>query len=179
MAIAGLEEVGIRLGVRTEGDIVVQGGEALMPMTWGWLYPVVLLPAEAEVWTTDRRRDVLLHEMAHILRFDCLTQAVAQWACAVYWFNPLAWLAAARMRKERERACDDMVLAAGVRPSDYALLLVEMAREYRSGRSAALAAVSMARSSHLEGRLRAILDPTLRRGRARGRTARRSCPSPC
>ncbi len=156
-------EATARLGVRRRVTVLISR-DALMPMTWGWLRPVILLPDEANAWPLDRRRDVLLHEMAHIRRSDALTQAIAQAACAVYWFNPLAWLAAGRMHVEREQACDDMVLVAGARPSDYALLLLEMARRLRSGRAAALAAVSMARPSHLEGRVLAILDPDQKRG---------------
>lgn len=155
------------MGVRRRVDLY-QGEQAQMPMTWGLLRPVVLIPAEFGGWTPERRRDVLLHELAHVRRFDCLTQAVAQLACAVYWFNPLAWIAAARMRVERERACDDLVLTLGGLPSEYAGSLLEMARTLRSGRAAALAAVSMARPSQLEGRLLAVLDPNRpRRGFSR------------
>ena len=90
-----------------------------MPMTWGCLPAVgplpgagarVLLPAEAEEWPEDRRRAVLLHELAHVKRRDCLSQLIAQLACAVHWFNPLIWLAGHRMLVERERACDDLAL---------------------------------------------------------------------
>ena len=84
-----------------------------MPIACGVIRPTVVLPAAADDWPDDRVRVVLLHELAHVRRRDCLTQAVADAACAVFWFNPLAWMAVRELRRERERACDDMVLAAG------------------------------------------------------------------
>jgi Tol biopolymer transport system component/beta-lactamase regulating signal transducer with metallopeptidase domain len=135
-----------------------QSDQVSVPMTWGVLRPIVLLPADAESWPEERRRLVLLHELAHIQRADCLTQMLAQLACAFYWFNPLTWLAARQLRMERERACDDRVLQAGARASDYAQHLLEIARGARGASCASLAAVAMARPSQLEGRLLAVLD---------------------
>ncbi len=132
---------------------------ATMPLTWGVLRPVLLLPAEADNWTAARQRMVLWHELAHIRRYDWLTQMLANLACALYWFNPLVWLAARQMRKERERACDDLVLACGAKPSEYAHELLALAAGLTDPRLATLAAVPMARRSLLEDRLRAILDP--------------------
>jgi beta-lactamase regulating signal transducer with metallopeptidase domain len=143
--------------------VILCSDHATMPMTWGYLRPVVLLPAESEAWSIERRRDVLLHELAHVKRWDCLTQTIAQFACALYWFNPMVWVASRRMRIERERACDDLVLQAGTRPSEYAGHLLEMARVLRSPRSSSVAAIAMARPSQLEGRLLAILDPSRNR----------------
>ena len=65
-----------------------------MPFTYGLLRPVIVLPESADEWTTDRRRSVLLHELAHVRRRDLLTNAIVQLACAVYWFHPLVRLAA-------------------------------------------------------------------------------------
>jgi len=136
--------------------LLLRSAEDLMPMTWGWWRPAILLPARAEQWAPEKLRVVLLHELAHIRRGDVVVQAIASFACAVYWFNPLAWLAARRMCIERERACDDLVLNLGCRASDYAGHLVEIARSFR--RVPHVAAIAMARSSGLQGRVTAIVD---------------------
>jgi len=137
--------------------------DATTPMTWGVRRPVVLLPHEADAWDEDKRTAVLLHELAHVKRRDTLTQSLAQLACALHWFNPLVWLAARRLRIEREHACDDAVLAAGARASEYAAYLLDIARSLRSVRVASFATIAMARRSQLEGRLLAILNPSRNR----------------
>jgi HEAT repeat protein/beta-lactamase regulating signal transducer with metallopeptidase domain len=148
---------------------------AAMPMAWGLFRPAVLMPAAADGWPAERLRIVLLHELAHVKRRDCLTHMLAQVSCALHWFNPLAWMAARRVRTERERACDDLVLAAGTRGPDYADQLIEIARVMRAGRFPAVlagASLAMAHRSELEGRLMAILDPSVpRAGLSRLRTS--------
>ncbi|HEX4568214.1 MAG TPA: M56 family metallopeptidase, partial [Vicinamibacterales bacterium] len=149
----------------------LRSGAQSMPMAWGVFRSSVLMPADADGWPIERLRIVLLHELAHVKRHDCLTHLVAQLACAAYWFNPLAWVAARRLRTERERACDDLVLASGTRGSDYADQLLDIARVMRAGRFPAVlagATLAMAHRSQLEGRLMAILDPSIpRRGLTR------------
>lgn len=147
------EELGIRRVVR-----LVQSGRRAMPMVWGLVRARLLIPSEALSWPVDWRRVALLHEMAHILRRDCLWQIVAQLACAAYWFHPLVWLARRAMQIESEQACDDIVLQAGSRASDYAEHLLRIASGLRTGRISGAAAIAMARPSRLEGRLMAILD---------------------
>ncbi|HZB25277.1 MAG TPA: M56 family metallopeptidase [Vicinamibacterales bacterium] len=156
MAIALASEVGVPSNIT-----FLRTTRGSMPMACGLLQPAVIMPAEADAWPADRLRVVLLHELAHVKRRDCLTHALAQLACAVHWFNPLAWIAARQVRTERERACDDLVLAAGTQPPDYADQLLEIARAMRGSRPALLAGASlaMAHRSQLEGRLMAILDP--------------------
>ncbi|HJQ70762.1 MAG TPA: M56 family metallopeptidase [Blastocatellia bacterium] len=142
---------------------LLKSSRVAMPQTWGTLSPAILLPADADGWSTERKRVVLMHELAHVKRRDCLTQVMAQTACSFYWFNPLVWMAARRLRMERELACDDQVLEKGTRASDYADLLLDIARTLHSGRCSSLTAVAMARQSQLEGRLLAILNPSLNR----------------
>jgi beta-lactamase regulating signal transducer with metallopeptidase domain len=155
-----------RLGV-TRPLILLRGERLAVPVTWGIVYPAVLLPQDSDSWSEERRRFVLVHEMAHVKRFDALTQLLAQISLAVFWFDPLVWLAAHRMRVEREHACDDYVLRDGTAPSLYAGELLEMVRSIgmpsHDSAAPAFAALAMARRSEFEGRMLAILDPRLDR----------------
>ena len=146
---------------------VVESKAVATPLVCGLWRPMIVLPSSAAHWSDQRRRVVVLHELAHIKRRDCLTQAIAQIVCAAYWFNPLAWLAARRLRAERERACDDFVLAAGADGPDYAAHLLDIAQNMKGSRIRTAAGLAMARPSQLEGRLLAILDPAVRRSSAR------------
>ena len=170
MAMDLAEEMGVSRRLR-----FLRSGRASMPVATGLFRPTVIMPADADTWSESRLRVVLLHELAHVKRRDCLTHVLAQAACAFYWFNPLAWLAVKRARAERERACDDLVMACGTRGSEYADLLLEMARVLRGDRFPALlggASLAMAHRSQLEGRLMAILDPRVpRSGLTRARAA--------
>jgi HEAT repeat protein/beta-lactamase regulating signal transducer with metallopeptidase domain len=145
---------------------IVESPAVTMPMVCGVWRPAIVMPAAAADWSDDRRRVVVLHELAHVKRRDCLTQALAQIVCAAYWFNPIVWFAARRLRVERERACDDFVLAAGEKGPDYAAHLLEIAQTMRHRGAPALAGLAMARPTQLEGRLLAILDPAIRRSSA-------------
>jgi beta-lactamase regulating signal transducer with metallopeptidase domain len=142
--------------IRTSSDVD-------LPITWGIVHPQIVLPVDSLEWTPACRRHVLQHELAHIRRLDAATQLVAQAASALFWFNPLAWFAVGEMRRERERACDDCVLAGGAVPSDYAgdLLALVTRHEYVDRYTVALA---FGRRSQFEGRLLALLDPTVQRG---------------
>jgi beta-lactamase regulating signal transducer with metallopeptidase domain len=151
-------ELGIKRGVR-----LLVSASPLMPMTWGWWRPVVLLPPDCPRWEGERLRFVLRHELAHVKRRDCLTQGFANLVGALYWFNPLVWLALGQMRLERERACDDAVLALDTRASDYAGHLLAVARQFCS--SPPVAALPIARLSSLEARVRALLDARRKRER--------------
>lgn len=152
------DAIGVRRPMFAEADVP-------SPMVSGFWRPCIVVPRHAASWPDDRRHVVLLHELAHIKRRDCLTQLVAQIVCGVYWFNPLVWIAARELRRERERACDDFVLAAGTRGSEYADHLLEIAQAATPSRLTPLMATgaAMARRSQLEGRLMAILDPAIRR----------------
>lgn len=141
---------------------LLKSEKTLMPIVCKIWQPVVILPAIAETWSEERCRMVLLHELTHIARRDCLTQMLAQVACVFYWFNPLMWFAAHRLRAEREQACDAYVVSIGARPSDYAEHLLEIARSAQNEENKLFAyspTIAMAQRSQLEERLLAILSP--------------------
>jgi len=150
------------LGIR-HGVEVLEAAPGTMPMTFGILRSAILMPADAVAWSDERRRVVLLHELAHVRRGDTATHILARTALALNWWNPLAWSAWRQFLKERERATDDLVLQAGARASEYASHLLEVARTMQSGPAMGWAAIAMARPSQLEGRLLAILDPRVNR----------------
>jgi beta-lactamase regulating signal transducer with metallopeptidase domain/peroxiredoxin len=158
-----LDELCGELGLRRDVILLLLPVEQ-MPMTFGFLRSYVVLPKQAIGWTDERLRMVLLHELAHVKRRDITWQLVARVACALYWFHPLVWWALRRMRIDRESACDDCVLATGQKASRYATQLLEIARIHHPCSPLTTAAMSMARRSQLEGRLRAVLD--VRRARS-------------
>jgi carboxyl-terminal processing protease len=152
------EQLGVSQSVR-----LLETTERSMPMTWGIWRPTILLPQQANRWSQERVRIVLLHELAHCQRRDCLTRLVAQLARAVHWFNPLMWLAERQLRLLQEQACDDLVLSRGFDAADYADQLLAISASCRSRRWATGLALAMARTSNLERRLSMILDPLQKR----------------
>lgn len=144
--------------------------EAVPPLSWGFWRPRILLPASAVDWPEDQRRAVLLHELGHARRRDVFTQTLAAVSCAVFWFNPLVWLAAARMKAERERACDDLVIQSGVDRASYAQCLLDLARRLSASSESRMAVVGMAEGPDLVERVDRLVRRSAPRS-APGRTA--------
>ena len=139
-----------------------------VPVTWGVRCPVVALPAAAAQWSAERLRLVLLHELLHVRRRDVLVEFFLEAVTVAFWFHPAVWLAARRLRLERERACDEAVLDTGARASDYCEHLVEIMGAAARGPGLVVGA-GMAAPSTLEFRVRALLgEPRPRRFRLRG-----------
>ncbi len=148
---------------------VVVSGEVDAPIVVGAIAPTVVVPYAALAWSAERWRVVLLHELAHVRRRDGVANLVAQLACSVHWVDPLAWIAARRLREERELAADDAVLRGGARASSYAEHLVAIATGAAHGTPAA--ALAMAAPMRFEARVAALLDGDRSRGPAGARRA--------
>ncbi len=147
------------IGIRRTGSSRLMISDAMqVPCTIGFFRPIILLPTAASEWPASRLRAVLLHELTHVRRLDCLWLLVGQIVRALYWPNPLAWLAASQLRSTCEEACDNRVLRCGRGAADYADDLVAIAESLQLPCSTPVAAVAMARPSTLKYRVLAILD---------------------
>jgi len=153
---AAMNAAAVRLGVKRSVQLLLDPQQST-PVVWGLLRLRIRLPAQAVDWSVEQQQSVLLHELAHVPRNDLLILTMTQFACALNWFNPLIWFAAWRLHVERERACDDLVLSVGVRPSTYAGHLVEVASRLRPAGWTRSCGLAMASRSSLEHRLAAVL----------------------
>lgn len=155
-----LERIGVNRDVR-----LLESDRLGVPVVCGTMRPALILPSAAAAWSRPRRRRVLLHELAHVQRGDIRAVMLARVVRALYWFHPLIAMLERRAALACEQACDDAVLAAGGRASNYARDLLVLARRARSGEGAPAIAPAFARVTTLERRLAAILNPAARRGR--------------
>lgn len=147
--------MGMRRPVRVLASPAVQ-----TPMAGGLLRPTVFVPPTAREWPDEVRAMVLAHEIAHLAGRDPLRKVLGRAALTLYWFHPLAWIAARQAAAACEQACDEAVLALGVRPSAYAGVLLHFADA--APPVLAGAALPIVRRSSLEARLMAILNAPTR-----------------
>jgi len=133
--------------------------EVLIPLTWGFLKPVVMIPDGHESWTEEQRSSTLIHELSHIKRADFLVMVLVRLSLALFWFNPLSWAVFRRLKNEQEEACDELVLRTGIKPSIYAanLLFFKSAAGSRLSHFAALLGLFGLGRSAFNERLAAIL----------------------
>jgi uncharacterized protein (TIGR03435 family) len=155
--------VGMFLVRRLIARSVVVGGfresdHIAVPLTVGWLRPVILLPMEWREWDRAKLDAVLAHEGAHARRRDGLIGAVAAVNQCVFWFHPLAWWLERRIGLLAELACDDACLAATGDREGYARLLVHMAQVVDGSHGRLRGhALTMAAGSHIGQRINSLL----------------------
>jgi beta-lactamase regulating signal transducer with metallopeptidase domain len=152
---AALNQAKQRSGVHRSVRLLI-ADEGQTPMTFGTINPTIVVPADASDWPPSRQQAMLLHELAHIRRFDCLTSSLARLARALHWPNPLAWQLVKHLDTEREYACDDAVVNSGTSQTQYARELVAVA----AGRIPFTLGVAMpfARKSTLDQRVKEVLN---------------------
>ncbi len=153
-----------KLGIKRKVRLF-QTPKTAVPLTCGWLHPIILLPLGASDWNEKRKEIVLVHELAHVKRGDFFLFLLTRMASILYWFNPLVWIAIKQLSIEREHASDDCVLAAGTKASEYASHLLEIAKRTSSLKWFSPAGITIAKKSNLEARIMSILNTTRPEGR--------------
>ncbi len=102
--------------------------ELVTPAVIGWRAPTVLLPRVALSWGPDMLRAALVHEIEHIRQRDWLVMLLERVTLALYWPNPLLWMARRAAAMAREIAADDAVIRANIAPAAYAQQLLALSR---------------------------------------------------
>jgi beta-lactamase regulating signal transducer with metallopeptidase domain len=150
-----------RMGFK-HGTALLTSDDLASPISWGLMRPVILLNSRA-VEATGEAEAIIAHELAHVARMDWIKLLLARVATALFWFNPLVWLLAREAHQLREEAADDSVLAADIADTDYAQLLVGVARHECPGLLLGAHGVAPSKSS-LARRVARVLDSTSVRG---------------
>jgi bla regulator protein blaR1 len=113
------------------------------PVTVGYLKPIVLVPLAAmNNLTSQQMEAVLLHELAHIKRFDYLVNLIINFIQAILYFNPFVKAFVKTVERERERSCDEMVMQFQYDPHNYATALLTLEKNNTISQNMAIAATS-------------------------------------
>ena len=161
-AQAELDELALETGAQPSARLR-ESREVSVPMTFGALPAAILVPEGFATWDLPRRREVLLHELAHVVRHDWSASLLARFAKAVFWFHPIVHLAERHLRAEAEQAADDLVLSRGTRASSYAAHLLGFARAAHPASRSSAMTLSMI-GGPLDQRIHALLDAKRARG---------------
>lgn len=138
-----LEDLRLAMGIQRPIKLLLCT-EIASPQVWGVICPAVMLPGGGEQWSAERKRFVLIHELAHVARWDWPLTILVKISCALFWFLPLSWYAARKMAQAAEMACDDFVYRLRFdidrqESTEYADNLLQLARtEQNSKMDAAL-----------------------------------------
>lgn len=157
-------QVGEGLGLKSKIECRI-GASINSPLVTGWRKARLWLPEVCGEWPEEQLRAVLHHELAHVKRRDAVWQSLCSLASAFWWWNPLVWWLARRLRSESEFAADEIVLCGSASGPDYAETLVRVASAVGTVPCVS-AGLPMIGRSPIEQRVRAILAENPFRGRA-------------
>jgi TonB family protein len=140
-----------------------------VPIVCGLFRPAVLMPRSSSQWPDWQFDAAVRHELMHVRRKDLWASFVAQLACAVWWFHPLAWMISHQLRTCQETACDDAVLFSGFEPATYAEALLAVAQ---TSTSTLLPGCPMTTQTNLKSRIARLLDRGIARTTSRANLLR-------
>lgn len=130
-----------------------------VPTAIGFMKPVIVVPGWVmEELSVDELNQILLHEIAHLRRWDDWTNLAQKLVKALFFFHPAVWWIERKVSLEREMACDDAVVAETDSPRAYAECLTHLAERTMIQRSLALAQAALGRIRQTSLRVAQILD---------------------
>ncbi|MCP4312709.1 MAG: hypothetical protein GY790_15715 [Bacteroidetes bacterium] len=131
----------------------------ISPFLTGVLKPAVIVPAAmlSQLSMTEIEA-ILMHELYHLKRFDHVMNLVQKVLEILYFFNPAIWILSRIIRSEREKRCDDLVIAGHSRPLDYARALYSLSLQQQAPGYPATAATGSGKGE-LKNRIERILKP--------------------
>jgi len=171
-----VDELAGRLGLRRAPPVRCADGVP-QPFVWGLLRGSVYLPSDyGDLTTALQRRSVLAHELAHVARWDAAANVTQTFVQAAMFFHPLVWWANRRIRREREKCCDEAAIAAiAAPPEQYSASLVDcLAARNGTGRATPSLAVA-GPTRNIEERIRTIMNRKTRFHRRPTRAAIAVC----
>lgn len=144
---------------RARGVSVCSSSAVSVPTAIGFFRPAILIPEWVlRELSGEELKTVLLHEFAHLRRFDDWTNLLQKLVRTVFFFHPAVWWIESKLSLEREMACDEAVLAQTDNPQAYAECLVSLAEKSFMRRGLALAQAVIGRARDTALRLTQILD---------------------
>ncbi|MDQ3247552.1 MAG: M56 family metallopeptidase, partial [Pseudomonadota bacterium] len=158
--LCALAQAQSRMGFKN-GTALLTSDELSSPISWGLMRPVILLNTDATLARAEAEA-IVAHELAHVARLDWAKLVLARVTVALFWFNPLVWLLSREAHQLREEAADDAVLGADIEDTDYANLLVGIARHECRGLLLGAHGVAPARNS-LARRVKRVLNAATER----------------
>jgi ankyrin repeat protein/beta-lactamase regulating signal transducer with metallopeptidase domain len=131
------------------------------PFVWGALRGAIYLPATfAQIGGDEHHRDILAHEIGHVLRFDAAVNVLQIIAQALFWFHPLIWWANQKIRREREKCCDERAIAhLGAKPRDYSTTILNTLIQAQESPRPVPSLAVVGSVKNIEERIRAMLKP--------------------
>lgn len=152
-------ETAFRVSKRRKFDIRVSDN-IHVPMAVGFFRPAVLFPKYLlDELLPEQLNQVLLHETAHLLRYDDWTNILQKVARSLLFFHPAVWWLESKLTLEREMACDEAVVEQTCDARSYAECLATLAEKTLLRRSFAMMQAAVSRVRHTTIRVKRLLVP--------------------